>query len=82
MSVSIRGSFSAKRVRFDCPTAPVGMWIFGEGDGVYGLANHIGSQSILLAGIVMSGQMTVEIEAVGVSLPRAQAAFYKHGKIE
>jgi hypothetical protein len=59
-----------------------GMWIFGEGDQVYGLANHVGQQSILLAGMVMSGQMTVEIEAVGVDLPHAQAAFYKRCKIQ
>jgi hypothetical protein len=58
-----------------------GMWIFGEGDQVYGHANQIGQQSILLAGIVMSGHMTVEIEAVGVDLARAQAAFYKRCKI-
>jgi hypothetical protein len=58
-----------------------GMWIFGEGDYVYGPANQIGRQSILLSGIVMSGQMTVEIEAVGVDLPDAQAAFYKRCKI-
>jgi len=40
-----------------------------------------GRQSILLAGIIVSGQMTVEIEAVGVDLAQAQAAFYKRCKI-
>ena len=58
-----------------------GMWIFGEGDHVYGPANQVGLQSILLAGIIMSGQMTVAIEAVGVDLAQAQAAFYKRCKI-
>jgi hypothetical protein len=59
-----------------------GMWIFGEGDDVYGPADQVGQQSILLADIVMSGPMTVQIEAVGVSLPRAQAAFYKRCKVQ
>ena len=59
-----------------------GMWIFGEGDDVYGPADQVGQQSILLAGTIMSGQMTVEIEAVEVSLAVAQAAFYKRCKVE
>jgi len=58
-----------------------GMWIFGEGDDVYGPADQVGRQSILLAGTITSGQMTVEIEAVGASLAAAQAAFYKRCKV-
>lgn len=58
-----------------------GMWIFGEGDDVYGPATQVGRQSILLAGTIMSGQMTIKIEAVGVSLAAAQAAFYKRCKV-
>jgi hypothetical protein len=58
-----------------------GMWVFGEGDDVYGRADRIGPQSILLAGPILSGQMNVEIEAVGVDLSTAQDAFYKRCKI-
>ena len=36
-----------------------GMWVFGEGDDVYGSADRIGPQSILLAGPGLSGQMNV-----------------------
>ena len=58
-----------------------GLWIFGEGDDVYGLADRVGRQTILLAGPILSGQMTVDIEATGVDLADAQAAFYKRCKI-
>ena len=67
---------------FSLATWQSGLWTFGEGDRVYGPVDRAGLQMIAVAGPVMSGEMSVEVEEVGVDLARAQSVFYKRCKIE
>jgi hypothetical protein len=58
-----------------------GMWFWEEGDPFYGAVRAPGMQVILVAGTVMTGEMTIEVEEVGVTLSRAQSAYYHRCKI-
>jgi len=58
-----------------------GSGIFGEGDDIYGLTDHTGLQTVLVASLILSGQISIRVEAVGLDLPHAQAAFYKRCKV-
>jgi hypothetical protein len=65
---------------FSLVTWQSGLWTFGEGDRVYGPVQHSGPQTILIAGPVLSGEMMVDVEEVGVDLQHAQSSFYTRCK--
>lgn len=58
-----------------------GMWIFDEADPVLGRVDRTGVQTIHVDGLITAGDMTVNVEEVGVDLRLAQRAFYRRCKI-
>jgi hypothetical protein len=53
-----------------------GYWMWDESDRVYGPANQVGRQTVLVVGWVMSGEMTLDLEETGTDLKRAQKFYY------
>jgi hypothetical protein len=66
---------------FSLATWVSGLWTWDEGDRVYGPADRAGSQTVLVVGMVMSGEMTLDIEDITTDVRRAQKRYYKrcHG---
>jgi hypothetical protein len=66
---------------FSLTTWVSGLWSWDEGDRVYGPADQMGRQTVLVVGEVMSGDMTLDIEETTTDSRRAQKAYYKrcHG---
>jgi hypothetical protein len=62
---------------FSLATWQSGLWWWEENDAVYGPVEGAGTHTILVAGRVMSGEMTVEFEETGADLRRAQKVYYK-----
>ena len=66
---------------FSLATWVSGLWTWDEGDRVYGPADQVGRQTVLVVGMVMSGEMTLDIEEITTDIRRAQKRYYKrcHG---
>ena len=66
---------------FSLATWVSGLWTWDEGDRVYGPADRAGRQTVLVVGMVMSGEMTLDVEEITTDTRRAQKRYYKrcHG---